>query len=160
MRLSEESHISYPTSQIYLLSLQPMMYITRRERFNAAHKLYREEWTLEQNEAVFGKCSNPNWHGHNYELFVTVKGNIDPQTGFVIDLKDLKSIIMTRVIDKLDHRNINLDVDFMQGKMASTEVLAMEIFNQLKPHIEAHQVTLHAVKLVETENNSVEYFCE
>lgn len=135
-----------------------MMYITRRERFNAAHKLYREEWTLEQNEAIFGKCSNPNWHGHNYELFVTVKGDVDPQTGFVIDLKELKNIIMTCVIDKVDHRNINLDVDFMQGKIASTEVLAQEIFNQLRPHIEAHHVTLHSIRLHETENNYVEYF--
>ena len=137
-----------------------MMYITRRERFNAAHKLYREEWTQEQNEAVFGKCSNPNWHGHNYELFVTVKGEVDPKTGFVIDLKELKNIITTQVIDKLDHRNINMDVDFMAGKMASTEVLAMEIYKQLQPYIEAYQVKLHAVRLVETENNAVEYFGE
>ncbi len=135
-----------------------MIYLTRRERFNAAHKLYREEWSLEQNEAVFGKCSNPNWHGHNYELFVTVKGEVDPQTGFVIDLKELKAIINIHVIDKLDHRNVNLDVDFMQGKIASTEVLAMEIFKQLKPHIEANRALLHSVRLVETENNSVEYF--
>ncbi|WP_353182216.1 6-carboxytetrahydropterin synthase [Parapedobacter lycopersici] len=137
-----------------------MMYITRRERFNAAHKLYREEWTLEQNEAIFGKCSNPNWHGHNYELFVTVKGHVDPKTGFVIDLKELKRIIMTYVIDKVDHRNINLDVDFMRGKIASTEVLAEEIFNQLRPHIEAYQVKLHSIRLHETENNYVEYFGE
>lgn len=137
-----------------------MMYITRRERFNAAHKLYREEWTLEQNEAIFGKCSNPNWHGHNYELFVTVKGEVDPKTGFVIDLKELKRIIMTYVVDKVDHRNINLDVDFMKGKIASTEVLAEEIFNQLKPHIEAYHAKLHAVRLHETENNYVEYFGE
>jgi len=137
-----------------------MMYITRRERFNAAHKLYRDEWTLEQNEAIFGKCSNPNWHGHNYELFVTVKGDVDPKTGFVIDLKALKKIIMTQVIDKVDHRNINLDVDFMQGKIASTEVLAIEIFNQLRPHIEAYNVKLHSIRLHETENNYVEYFGE
>lgn len=137
-----------------------MIYLTRRERFNAAHKLYREGWTLEQNEEVFGKCSNPNWHGHNYELFVTVKGKINPETGFVIDLKELKKIIKAHVVNKLDHRNINLDVDFMQGKMASTEVLAVEIFNQLKPHVEAHGVFLHSIKLVETENNAVEYFGE
>ena len=137
-----------------------MMYITRRERFNAAHKLYREEWTLEQNEAVFGKCSNPNWHGHNYELFVTVKGDVDPKTGFVIDLKELKRIIMDYVIDKVDHRNINLDVDFMRGKLASTEVLAIEIFNQLRPHIEAYECKLHSIRLRETENNYVEYFGE
>ncbi|WP_353127738.1 6-pyruvoyl trahydropterin synthase family protein [Parapedobacter pyrenivorans] len=135
-----------------------MIYLTRRERFNAAHKLFREEWSQEENEAVFGKCSNPNWHGHNYELFVTVKGEVNPQTGFVIDLKELKNIIKAHVVNKLDHRNINLDVDFMKGKIASTEVLAIEIFNQLKSHIEAHQAMLHSVKLVETENNSVEYF--
>lgn len=135
-----------------------MIYLTRRERFNAAHKLFRNEWSQEQNEAVFGKCSNPNWHGHNYELFVTVKGEVNPQTGFVIDLKELKAIINTQVIDKVDHRNINLDVDFMEGKIASTEVLAIEIFKRLKPHIAAHGAALHSIKLVETENNSVEYF--
>lgn len=135
-----------------------MIYITRRERFNAAHKLYREEWSAEENREVFGKCSNPNWHGHNYELFVTVKGHVNPETGFLMDLKELKKIIHTEVTDKLDHKNINLDVDFMKGKMASTEVLAVEIFHQLKTHIEAHGVQLHSIKINETENNSVEYF--
>lgn len=135
-----------------------MIYITRRERFCAAHKLYRQEWSDEKNQAVFGSCSNPNWHGHNYELYVTAKGNINPETGFVIDLKIMKSIINTYVIDKLDHKNINLDVDFMKGKMASTEVIAMEIFHQLKPHFDKENVILHSVKLHETENNSVEYF--
>ena len=135
-----------------------MIYITRKERFNAAHKLYREEWSLEQNQEVFGKCSNPNWHGHNYELFVTVKGEINPETGFVIDLKELKSIIKQYITDVLDHRNINLDVDFMRGKMASTEVLAVTIFDILKPHIESQEAILHSVKLFETENNFVEYF--
>lgn len=138
--------------------LEYMIYITRRERFSAAHKLYRDDWSLKENEDTFGKCSNPNWHGHNYELFVTVKGNIDPKTGFVIDLRKLKEIILNKVIHKVDHRNINLDVDFMQGKMASTEVLAVEIFNQLRPSIEAENAQLHAIKLQETENNAVEYF--
>lgn len=137
-----------------------MIYITRRERFNAAHKLYREEWTDEQNTEVFGKCSNPNWHGHNYELFVTVKGNINPQTGFVIDLKVLKSIIQNNITDLLDHKNINLDVNFMKGKMASTEVLAVTIFELLKPLIEAEAAQLHSIKLYETENNFVEYLGE
>ena len=95
-----------------------MIYITRRERFNAAHKLFRSEWSDEQNLEVFGKCSNPNWHGHNYELYVTVRGEINPETGFVIDLKELKTIIRTHVTDALDHKNINLDVNFMKGKMA------------------------------------------
>lgn len=146
------------TIDILSVPLRPMMYITRRERFNAAHKLYREEWTLEENERIFGKCSNPNWHGHNYELFVTVRGTVNPETGFLMDLKLLKSIIETHVIEKLDHRNINLDVDFMKGKMASTEVLAMAIFDELKAPIEAHGATLHAIRLHETENNYVEYF--
>ena len=135
-----------------------MIYITRRERFNAAHKLYREDWTNEQNLEIFGKCSNPNWHGHNYELFVTVKGEINPETGFVIDLKELKNIITVYVTSELDHKNINLDVGFMKGKMASTEVLAVTIFERLKSHIEAQGAILHAVKLCETENNYVEYF--
>lgn len=135
-----------------------MIYITRRERFNAAHKLFKEEWSLEKNESVFGNCSNPNWHGHNYELFVTVKGNVNPVTGFLIDLKTMKALIVEHVIDKLDHKNINLDVDFMQGKMASTEVLAMEIFVVLKAVFEKENVQLHAVRLHETENNYVEYF--
>ncbi len=135
-----------------------MIYITRKERFNAAHKLARTDWSDEKNQQVFGKCSNANWHGHNYDLYVTVKGNIDPETGYVMDLKKLKDIINTYVIDKLDHRNINLDVDFMQGKMASTEVLAIEIWNQLNPHIK--DAALHSIKLFETENNFVEYFGE
>lgn len=135
-----------------------MIFITRRERFNAAHKLYREDWTAEKNTQTFGKCANPNWHGHNYELFVTIKGEINPETGFVIDLKDLKRIIVDNVIDPLDHKNINLDVDFMKGKLASTEVLAVEIWKQLLPHIERHGAQLHSIKLFETENNFVEYF--
>ncbi|MGJ1495720.1 6-pyruvoyl trahydropterin synthase family protein [Sphingobacterium spiritivorum] len=135
-----------------------MIFITRRERFSAAHKLYREDWSSEQNENVFGKCSNPNWHGHNYELFVTVKGEVNPETGFLIDLKKMKEIILHHIIEKLDHRNVNLDVDFMKGKLASTEYMAIEIFNVLNPLFEEYNVILHSVKLVETENNYVEYF--
>ena len=135
-----------------------MLYITRKERFNAAHKLYREDWSEQQNQEIFGKCSNPNWHGHNYELFVTVKGEINPETGFVIDLKELKRIITINVTDVLDHKNINIDVEFMKGKMASTEVLAVTIFEVLKPHIDGQGAILHSVKLFETENNFVEYF--
>ena len=135
-----------------------MIYITRRERFSAAHRLFREDWSQERNEQVFGNCSNPNWHGHNYELFVTVKGDVDPETGFLIDLKLMKKIILAHVVDKLDHKNINLDVDFMAGKKASTEVIAIAIFEQLKPHFDQAGVALHAVKLYETENNYVEYF--
>lgn len=135
-----------------------MIYITRREQFNAAHKLFREEWSEEKNLEVFGKCSNPNWHGHNYELFVTIKGEVNALTGYLLDLKILKDIVRKHVVDKLDHKNINLDVDFMKGKMASTEVICMEIFRQLEPHIKATGTQLHKVKLVETENNYVEYY--
>ncbi|OAQ39241.1 6-pyruvoyl tetrahydrobiopterin synthase [Pedobacter psychrophilus] len=135
-----------------------MIYVTRKEHFNAAHKLYREEWSQEKNDEVFGRCANANWHGHNYDLFVTVKGEINHETGFVIDLKDLKSLIIKYITDKLDHKNLNLDVDFMKGKMASTEILAIEIWKQLAPHIEEKGAKLHCIKLYETASNFVEYF--
>ncbi|MBB6109210.1 6-pyruvoyltetrahydropterin/6-carboxytetrahydropterin synthase [Mucilaginibacter lappiensis] len=136
-----------------------IIHITRRETFNAAHRMYREEWSAEKNEEIFGKCANPNWHGHNYNLFVTVKGEVSYTNGYLIDLKQLKAIIQENAIEKLDHKNLNLDVDFMQGKMATTELLCMEIFNQLKTPIEINKgVFLHSVRLYETENNSAEYF--
>jgi len=135
-----------------------MVFVTRKERFNAAHRLFRKEWTDEKNLEVFGKCSNPNWHGHNYELYVTVKGNADPETGFVMDLKVLSTIIRTKVTDKLDHRNINLDVDFMAGKIPSTEVLAIAIWDQIADEVKASGCEVHCVKLFETENNFVEYY--
>lgn len=135
-----------------------MVFVTRRERFNAAHKLHIPAWSDEKNMEVFGKCSNPNWHGHNYELYVTVKGNPDPVTGFVMDLKRLSVLIKEKVITKLDHKNINLDVDFMHGKMPSTEVLAQAIWEQLAGEIAASGGQLHCIKLYETENNFVEYF--
>ncbi len=135
-----------------------MMQITRRETFNAAHRLFRADWDDEKNLAVFGKCSNPNWHGHNYVLFVTVEGQVDPLTGFVINLKTLSQIIHNFVIEKLDHKNINLEVDFMQGRLASTENLAIGIWQQLETPIRDAGARLHAVKLVETEKNFVKYF--
>ncbi len=135
-----------------------MIYITRRERFNAAHRLFREDFTDEQNLEVFGKCSNPNWHGHNYELYITVKGDINKQTGFLVNLKRLSKIIRMHVIDKLDHKNINLEVDFMQGKLASTEILAVGIWHELEPFIQELDAELHCVKVVESENNYVEFY--
>lgn len=121
--------------------------------------MFREEWSLEKNLEVFGKCANPNYHGHNYTLWVTVKGEVNTDHPYLIDLKILKVIINDRVIEKLDHKNLNLDVDFMQGKMATTELLCIEIFKQLKAPVEAHQgVYLHSICLAETENNSAEYF--
>jgi 6-pyruvoyltetrahydropterin/6-carboxytetrahydropterin synthase len=134
------------------------MYITRRERFNAAHRLYREDFTDEENLETFGKCSNPNWHGHNYILHVTVRGDVNPETGFLINLKDLSRIMKEKVVSKLDHKNINLEVDFMKGKYASTEMLAIGIWNELKAPVEALGAQMHCVKLQETENNFVEYF--
>jgi 6-pyruvoyltetrahydropterin/6-carboxytetrahydropterin synthase len=136
-----------------------LVYITRKEHFNAAHRMFRDEWSLEKNMEVFGKCANPNYHGHNYNLLVTVKGQVDISTPYLIDLKVLKVIINEQVIEKLDHKNLNTDVDFMYGKMATTELLCMEIFHQLKAPVEAHEgVFLHSIKLNETENNSAEYF--
>jgi 6-pyruvoyltetrahydropterin/6-carboxytetrahydropterin synthase len=135
-----------------------MIYITRRESFNAAHKLARTDWSLAKNIEVYGKCANPNWHGHNYQLYVTVKGEVNPETGFLVDLKWLKQIINENVIEKVDHSNLNLDVDFMQDKLASTENLVIAIWEILYPIIEKEGAILHAIKLYETENNFVEYF--
>ena len=133
-------------------------YITRRETFNAAHKLWREDWTLEKNEEVFGRCSNRNWHGHNFTLYVTVKGKPDSQTGFVMNLKTLSSIVKEKVIEPIDHKNLNLDVSFLSGMMASTENLAIAIWDQLAEDILKYGGELAKIKLVETENNFVEYF--
>jgi 6-pyruvoyltetrahydropterin/6-carboxytetrahydropterin synthase len=135
-----------------------MIHITRRERFNAAHRLFREDWSDQKNLDVFGKCSNPNWHGHNYILFVTVKGDVNPETGFIINLKDLSRLIRRKVIDKIDHKNLNLEVDFMKGKIVSTENVAIAIWQELYDDIRNIGGLLHRVKLVETENNYVEYF--
>jgi len=135
-----------------------MVYITRKETFSAAHKLTRPDWSESKNAETFGKCANPNWHGHNYQLTVTVKGDINPDTGFVINLSDIGKIIREKIIDKVDHKNLNLDVDFMKGKLASTEVLAVEIWNQVEKPINALGCKLHCVKIQETEKNYVEYF--
>ncbi len=135
-----------------------MIYLTRRERFNAAHRLFIEEWDDTKNFEVFGKCSNPNWHGHNYELFVTVKGNLNPKTGFVVNLKVLSKIIREHVIDKVDHKNLNLDVPFMQGKITSTENVAITFWEILEPFVNELNCELHCIKVAETENNYIEYY--
>lgn len=136
-----------------------IVYLTRAEHFNAAHKLYNPAWNHQKNEEVFGKCANENWHGHNYELLVTVKGHPDPDTGFVFDVKRLSVIINEYVTEKLDHRNLNVDVDFMAGKICSTENLAIGIWQQLIPHLPAG-VSLHCIKLYETPRIYVEYYGE
>ncbi len=137
-----------------------MVYVTRRERFNAAHRLFREEWTDKQNFDVFGKCSNPNWHGHNYELFVTVKGKVQKETGFVVNLKDLSTIIKEHIIEKVDHKNLNIEVDFLQDHLISSENLARAFWKQLEHPVKLLGAQLHCVKIIETENNYVEYFGE
>ena len=134
-----------------------MVYLTRVEHFNAAHKLSNPNWSKEKNEEVFGVCANENWHGHNYELFITVKGIPNPETGFLYDVKKLSVIIKKQVIDELDHKNLNMDVPFMQGQLCSTENLAMAIWKQLAPHIPP-EIQLHCIKLYETPRIYVEYF--
>ncbi|MBA3680290.1 MAG: 6-carboxytetrahydropterin synthase [Bacteroidetes bacterium] len=136
-----------------------MVYLTRHEHFNAAHKLYNPNWSDEKNAEVFGKCANANWHGHNYELLVTIKGKVNAETGFLMDAKALSTILQEHVCEKLDHRNLNLDVDFMKDVLASTENLAIAIWKQIVPHL-PKGVDLHCVKLYETPRICVEYFGE
>ncbi|MEQ8358143.1 MAG: 6-carboxytetrahydropterin synthase [Cytophagales bacterium] len=136
-----------------------MIIVHRKEHFNAAHKLYNPNWSKEKNEEIFGPCANENWHGHNFDLTVSVIGSPDPDTGFVIDLKKLSGIINSEVIDKLDHKNLNLDVDFMKDKLASCENLVIEIWKILEPKIAQNSsAKLYRVLLYETVNNYVEYY--
>ena len=136
-----------------------MVYLTRKERFNAAHKLWVDEWSEKKNFKIFGKCANKNWHGHNYDLYVTVKGNPDPQTGFVMDAKKLSRIIKKVITNKVDHSNLNLDIDFLpNGMQPTTENLVILFWKQLQPKIKGCK--LHSVKLWETETIYAEYFGE
>ena len=135
-----------------------MIYLTRRERFCAAHRMFRKEWSDKENLRVFGKCSNPNWHGHNYTLWVTIKGEPSEKTGFVMNINMLKQIILDNIISKIDHKNVNLEVDFMKDKIATTENLAVAIWNELNPFIEETGAKLHCIKIEETENNAIEYY--
>ena len=136
------------------------IYVSRKEHFNAAHKLYNPDWSEEKNIEVFGPCANENWHGHNFDLIVTIKGEPDPETGFVVDLKKLSTLIREEVTEKLDHKNLNLDVDFMQGKLASCENLIVEIWRILEPLLPTISKfgKLYSLKLYETPRNYVEYF--
>lgn len=139
-----------------------VIYVSRKEHFNAAHKLYNPAWSKEKNLEVFGPCANENWHGHNFDLIVTVKGKPDPETGFVIDLKKLSLLIRSDVVDKLDHKNLNMDVDFMKDKLASCETLVVEIWKILAPKIPdiSRYGALHRLRLYETPRNYVDYFGE
>jgi 6-pyruvoyltetrahydropterin/6-carboxytetrahydropterin synthase len=132
-----------------------MVYVKRRETFSAAHRLYNPAYSDEKNLEIFGKCSNPNWHGHNYVLEVTVAGEPDPETGFVIDLKILKNIINENILAKVDHKNLNTETDFMRDVIPSAENIAKGIFNELKDKLPSGR--LHSVVLFETEKNIVEY---
>jgi 6-pyruvoyltetrahydropterin/6-carboxytetrahydropterin synthase len=131
------------------------VYLTRRETFAAAHRLFKPDLSDEENFKLFGKCSNPNWHGHNYTLEVTVSGEVNPDTGFVLDIKKLKEIMHEFVISKVDHKNLNIDTDFMKGLNPTSENITIAIWNQLVDKIKGGK--LYSVKLYETENNYFEY---
>ena len=132
-----------------------MLYVTRREVFSASHRLHNPELSSEENAEIFGKCNNKNGHGHNYTLEVVVAGDVDPKTGYVVDLKELKTIIIDTVIKKVDHKHLNDDTDFLKGFNPTTENLAIGIWDQLKDKIPAGR--LYSIKLYETENNYIEY---
>jgi len=136
--------------------LMSTVYVTRKVHFNAAHRLHNPEKSDEWNREMFGPCNHPNWHGHNYVLKVTVAGEPDPETGYVIDLGNLKKVLNENVVDKVDHQNLNLDVDFMEGIIPSTENFAVAIWNELEGELPSGE--LHCVRLYETPRNYVEYY--
>ena len=135
-----------------------MHYVTRRETFNAAHKLSLAAWSEERNREVFGKCANVNWHGHNYDLRVTVSGTPDPVTGFVMDAKVLSQIGKATVVDKLDHSNLNLDIDWFRDRLPTTENLVTAIWERLQAPVAAAGGNLYRVRLFETENIYADYY--
>ena len=137
-----------------------MIFVTRKAHFNAAHRLHNPGKSDEWNEETFGKCNNPNWHGHNYVIEVTVAGEPNPETGYVIDLGRLKSIINDRILEPCDHKNLNLEVGFLEGVIPTSENLVKAFFEELEEDVnEATQgnSTLYSVKLYETERNIAEY---
>ena len=135
--------------------IMPTVYVTRKVHFNAAHRLHNPARSDAWNRETFGKCNNPNWHGHNYVLEVTVAGAPDPDTGYVIDLGVLKGIVEEKIVDKVDHKNLNLEVDFLEGVLPSTENFVVAIWNELDEALPSGR--LHAVRLYETERNVAEY---
>ena len=135
-----------------------MHYVTRRETFNAAHKLSLADWSDERNREVFGKCANVNWHGHNYDLRVTVSGTPDPVTGFVMDAKQLSVIVKQHVVDRLDHSNLNLDIDWFRDRLPTTENLVTAIWERLRGPIADAGGNLYRVRLFETENIYADYY--
>ncbi|CAZ94700.1 6-carboxytetrahydropterin synthase [Zobellia galactanivorans] len=129
--------------------------VSRKAHFNAAHRLYRKDWSDEKNTQVFGKCNNPNYHGHNYELVVSVTGKIDPETGFVMDMKVLKDLIAEKVEDALDHKNLNIEVPEFKDLNPTAENISIIIWNKLRPHINPNHDL--EVVLYETPRNFVTY---
>ncbi len=134
----------------------PRVHITRRVHWNSAHRLFRPDWSDEQNTAVYGVCANQHGHGHNYEMEVTVSGEVDPETGYVIDLKELKVLAERHVVDDLDHRHLNDEVPWLEGIVPTTENLVVAIWRRLAPQLPDH-VTLERIVLWETPRHSVEY---
>ena len=134
----------------------PRVKVTRRVHFCAAHRLENPDWSQERNREVFGLCANPNWHGHNYDLDVTVEAELNPETGFVMDLGDLKVLVESEVVEDLDHKNLNLDVEWMRGTITSTENLVVRIWGRLEKSL-PEGVTLSRLVLWETDRNYVEY---
>jgi 6-pyruvoyltetrahydropterin/6-carboxytetrahydropterin synthase len=139
-----------------LRSLSGRVMVTRRVHFNAAHQLHNPAFSRAWNEETFGLCANPHWHGHNYVLEVTVRGEPHPDTGFVINLGELKRILHEAVADKCDHRNLNQDVDFLRGILPTTENLVIAFWREIEPRVRSGR--LHCVRLYETERNFAEYF--
>lgn len=135
-----------------------LVHIIRREHFSAAHKLFLPGLSDEENYQIFGKCSNPNWHGHNYILYVTIKGAVDPETGLVIHLRQVSKLIEEKVLMRIDHRNLNLEVDFLKGKVPTSENVAIGIWNELADEIKKLGGILDCIRLEQSENNIVEYF--
>ncbi len=135
-----------------------MAFIIRREHFSAAHRLYLPELSDAENMEIFGKCSNPNWHGHNYILYVTIQGEVDPSTGLIIHLRHVSKLIEQKILNKLDHKNLNLEVDFLQGKVPTSENIAIGIWNELAEDIAHLGGKLHCVRLEQSENNIIEYY--
>ena len=136
-----------------------MMEITRREEFSAAHRLYNPEFSDEKNQALYGLCANPHYHGHNYVLEVTLRGSVDPDTGMTFNLADLKSTVRREIIDEVDHKNLNEDAaQFMENRIPTAENIAISIWERLKAHIEG--ALLYRVRLYENERNFVDYYGE
>ncbi|MDG1098594.1 MAG: 6-carboxytetrahydropterin synthase [Bacteroidia bacterium] len=136
-----------------------VLHLTRKEHFNAAHRLWNDRWSEEKNNEVFGKCANPHFHGHNFDLHISVKGTPDPDTGCIINLKDLKKIIHKEILEELDHKNLNIEVEWLSHCIPSIENMAISIWQRLLPHL-PQGVELSKIVLWETHNNYVEYYGE